>query len=116
MSNHIVNTVNFVQLICETTEKILQDQQSPAGLQIPTLVALVGTTLKRVASSDIKIIDAVIRYYINNEHPVYYISRGTKGGIALRAEKQKKLDAQEAKQKAKEELKKELEEKLLLKS
>jgi hypothetical protein len=71
--------------------------------QVPVLLRTLGVRLDWTTDT-IRQNDPVVRAYLR-DHPVWYITRGAKGGIMLRAEHDRKEALKVAKETAKEELK-----------
>lgn len=94
MSDSIKSRLAELSSLFEETDTILNEWTSVSCLQIPTLVSNLALKLNWDAKQA-RENDPLIRWYIRN-HPDWYITRGAKGGIMKREDKQKKELAKQA--------------------
>lgn len=110
MSDSIKTRLSELSSLFEETDLVLNEWTSASCLQIPALVSTLALKLNWDAKQA-RENDPLVRWYIRN-HPDWYITRGAKGGIMKREDKQKKEIAKQALLDVKAQLKAELDAKL----
>jgi hypothetical protein len=92
----------MLTLVEEVLDEAFADVNTKT-FQVPVLLRTLGVRLDWTTDT-IRQNDPVVRAYLR-DHPVWYITRGAKGGIMPRAEHDRKEALKVAKETAKEELK-----------
>ena len=110
MSDSIKSRLSELSSLFEETDSVLNEWTSASCLQIPALVSTLALKLNWDAKQA-RENDPLVRWYIRN-HPEWYITRGAKGGIMKREDRQKKETAKQALLDVKAQLKAELDAKL----
>jgi len=103
MSDAVESFLQKWKPILTIVDEVLGEWDGVACYQVPALVKLLSVRLNW-DSDTTRQSDPVIRVYLR-DHPVWYITRGAKGGVMKRAEYLRKEAIKVAKEKAKEELK-----------
>lgn len=110
MSDSIKSRLSELSSLFEETDLVLNEWTSASCLQIPALVSTLALKLNWDAKQA-RENDPLVRWYIRS-HPEWYITRGAKGGIMKREDRQKKETAKQALLDVKAQLKAELDAKL----
>lgn len=108
MSNaSVTKVVDKVTSLFTTVDEALSEWQGEGNLQFPALFAMLATKLGW-DEKQLKEADPVIRYYVRNSDD-WLVTRGARGGIQRASDKQKKLEAQQAKEQLKKKMKEKIE-------
>lgn len=110
MSDSIKTRLSELSSLFEETDLVLNEWTSASCLQIPALVSTLALKLNWDAKQA-RENDPLVRWYVRS-HPDWYITRGAKGGIMKREDRQKKETAKQALLDVKAQLKAELDAKL----
>lgn len=103
MSDAVESFLQKWKPILTVVDEVLNEWNGEGCYQVPALVKLLSVQLNW-DSDTARQSDPVIRVYLR-DHPVWYITRGAKGGVMRRAEYLRKEAIKVAREKAKEELK-----------
>jgi|SRR5579859_1549227 len=110
-STDIINsTLDKVKAMWEAADIALNEWTSEENLQFPVLMGMVALRLNWT-EEQVRAADPLVRFYVRN-HPELEVSRGAKGGIQRKANKQKREALRQAKDAAKKQVKETLEAKL----
>jgi len=82
MSNIIQTVGAEAMTVYQTALEILEDWKFDTNLQFPSLLDSVAKKLQITNDSELKELDAQIRYFVRR-NPAYKSKRGAHGGIAL---------------------------------
>ena len=110
MTDHVDDFLAETKRILKVVDEILEAWSGEGCYQVPILLLNLATQLGW-NDEEIRRNDPVVRLYLKKDHPLWYITRGAKGGIMRRSEHDKKEAAKLAKEKAKAEIKAKLLEK-----
>lgn len=109
MTDPVESFLNEQKNILKIVDEILDAWTGDGCYQVPTLLLNLASKLSWNADQ-MRRNDPIVRLYLK-DHPLWFITRGAKGGIMRRAEHDKREAAKLAKEKAKAEIKAQLLEK-----
>ncbi len=107
MSDVIDNNLEKIRAIWQATDEALAEWTGEGNLQIPVLLGMIAVR-QQWDEEAVRHADPFVRFHVRN-HPDWHVTRGAKGGIMRKADKDKKEATRLAKELVKQQMKDALE-------
>jgi hypothetical protein len=90
--DNIKKTIEYLEIVFAATEEVLSEWnwEEQASMQVATLMNILSPKLS-LTEKQARDVDHIVRLYIKNDHPVFYLSQGAHGGIKRLSDKGKKI-------------------------
>lgn len=107
MSDVIDTNLQKIKAIWQATDEALSEWTGEGNLQIPVLLGMIAVR-QQWDEEAVRHADPFVRFHVRN-HPDWHVTRGAKGGIMRKSDKDKKEAVRQAKELAKQQMKDALE-------
>lgn len=107
MSDTIDSNLEKIRAVWQATDEALAEWTGEGNLQIPVLLGMIAVR-QQWDEKAVRDADPFVRFHVRN-HPDWHVTRGAKGGIMRKADKDKKESLLRAKELVKQQMKDALE-------